>query len=44
MAGLVTGLMAMVRHHDRSLMVLAATLLGLLPVAMLLTEAAMGKV
>jgi hypothetical protein len=44
MSALVTGLVALTRRHDRSWLVLAATLLGLLPVAMLLTEAAMGQV
>jgi hypothetical protein len=43
-ACVVTGVVAITRRHERSWMVLVATFLGLLPVVMLLTEAAMGKV
>ena len=42
-AALVTGLIAIVRHHDRSWMVVLATALGLLPVVLLLSEIALGK-
>ena len=39
----VTGLVAMVRHHERSWMVVLATVLGLLPLALLVSEIALGK-
>ena len=39
----VTGLIAMVGHHERSWMVALATVLGLLPLALLLSEIALGK-
>jgi MFS family permease len=39
----VTGLVAMVRHHERSWMVALATVLGLIPLALLLSEIALGK-
>jgi len=39
----VTGLVAMVRHHERSWMVALATVFGLLPLALLLSEIALGK-
>ncbi len=39
----VTGVVAMVRHHERSWMVALATVLGLLPLALLLSEIALGK-
>jgi hypothetical protein len=39
----VTGVVAIVRHHERSWMVMLATALGLLPVVLLLSEIAMGK-
>jgi hypothetical protein len=39
----VSGFVAMVRHHERSWMVALATVLGLLPVALLLSEIARGK-
>ncbi len=42
-AAFVTGLVAIVRHHERSWMVVLATALGLLPVALLLSEIALGK-
>jgi peptidoglycan/LPS O-acetylase OafA/YrhL len=42
-AALGTGLVAIVRHHERSWMVLLATALGLLPLAMLLSEIALGN-
>ena len=42
-AAFVAGLVAIVRHHDRSWMVVFATALGLLPVVLLLSEIAMGK-
>jgi len=40
---LVTGGLAIVRHRERSWMVLLATVLGLLPVALLVSEIALGK-
>ena len=40
---LVTGFVAMVRHHERSWMLALATVLGLLPLALLVSEIAMGK-
>jgi hypothetical protein len=42
-AAFVAGLVAIVRHHERSWMVVLATALGLLPVALLLSEIALGK-
>lgn len=39
----ITGVVAMVRHHERSWMVALATVLGLLPLALLLGEIALGK-
>lgn len=42
-AALVAGLVAIVRHHDRSWMVVLAIALGLLPVVLLLSEIALGK-
>ncbi|MFZ2015783.1 MAG: hypothetical protein WAV00_18355 [Nocardioides sp.] len=42
-AAFVTGLVAIVRHHERSWTVLLATGLGLLPLALLLSEIALGK-
>jgi len=42
-AAVVTGVVAIVRHHERSWMVLLATALGLLPLALLLSEIALGK-
>src|SRR5665811_2634728 len=39
----VTGLVAMVRHHERSWMVVLATVFGLLPLALLISEIALGK-
>ena len=42
-AALVAGLVAIVRHHDRSWIVVLATALGLLPVVLLLSEIALGK-
>lgn len=39
----VTGFVAMVRHHERSWMVALATVLRLLPLALLLSELALGK-
>ena len=39
----VTGLVAMVRHHERSWMVVLATAFGLLPLALLISEIALGK-
>ncbi len=41
-AAFVTGLVAIVRHHERSWTVLLATGLGLLPLALLLSEIALG--
>jgi hypothetical protein len=43
LAAFVTGVGAMVRQHERSWMVVLATALGLLPVALLLSEIALGK-
>lgn len=42
-AALVTGLVAIVRHRERSWMVVLATGLGLLPLALLISEIALGK-
>ena len=42
-AAFVAGLVAIVRHHERSWMVVLATALGLLPLVMLLSEIALGK-
>lgn len=39
----VAGVLAIVRHHERSRMVILATALGLLPVALLISEIALGK-
>ena len=39
----VTGLVAMIGHHERSWMVVLATALGLLPLVLLLGEIALGK-
>ncbi len=39
----VTGFVAMIRHHERSWMVALAIVLGLLPLALLLSEIALGK-
>jgi hypothetical protein len=42
--GAVTaGIVAITRHHERSWMVVLATVLGLLPLALLLSEIALGK-
>jgi hypothetical protein len=42
-AAFATGLVAIIRHHERSWMVGLATALGLLPVVLLLSEIALGK-
>ncbi|MGZ8745106.1 MAG: hypothetical protein ACXWXO_19500 [Nocardioides sp.] len=42
-AAFVTGLVAVLRHHERSWMVMLATALGLLPLVLLLSEIALGK-
>jgi hypothetical protein len=42
-AGFATGLVAVVHRHERSWMVIVATALGLLPLALLLSEIALGK-
>ena len=42
-ATLVSGVVAMTRGRDRSRLVVLATLLGLLPVALLISEVALGK-
>jgi len=42
-AAFVTGLIAIVRHDERSWMVMLATALGLLPVVLLVSEIALGK-
>lgn len=39
----VAGVLAIVRHHERSWMVMLATALGLLPVVLLISEIALGK-
>jgi hypothetical protein len=39
----VTGLIAIIRHHERSWMVELATAVGLLPLVLLLGEIALGK-
>jgi hypothetical protein len=39
----VTGLVAIIGHHERSWLVLLATALGLLPLALLLSEIATGN-
>ncbi len=43
LAALVSGLVAIFRHHERSWIVVVATCLGLLPVVLLLSEIALGK-
>ena len=43
LASLVVGVVAITRRHERSLLVMAAVLLGLLPVALLISEIALGK-
>jgi hypothetical protein len=42
-AAFVAGLVAILRHHERSWMVVLASALGLLPVVLLLSEIAFGK-
>jgi hypothetical protein len=42
-AAFVAGLVAIVRHHERSWTVVLATGLGLLPLALLLSEIALGR-
>lgn len=42
-AAFVTGLVAILRHHERSWMVMLATALGLLPFVLLLSEIALGE-
>jgi hypothetical protein len=42
-AALVTGLIAIIRHHERSWMVVLAAGLGLLPLVLLLSEIALGR-
>ncbi|CAN5295831.1 hypothetical protein BH11ACT1_BH11ACT1_02900 [soil metagenome] len=42
-AALVSGAIAMTRVRDRSRLVILATLLGLLPVALLISAVALGK-
>jgi peptidoglycan/LPS O-acetylase OafA/YrhL len=42
-AAFVAGLVAIVRHHERSWMVVLATALGLLPLVLLISEIALGK-
>ena len=39
----ITGVVAIVRHRERSWMVMLATVLGLLPLALLLSEIATGN-
>lgn len=43
-ASVITGTVAITRRHERSWMVVLATALGFLPVVLLLSEAALGKV
>lgn len=42
-AAFVTGLVAILHHHERSWMVMLATALGLLPLVLLLSEIALGN-
>jgi hypothetical protein len=42
-ASFVVGVVAIARQHERSLLVMAAVLLGLLPVVLLISEIALGK-
>ena len=42
-AAFVLGLVAIVRHHERSWLVVVATALGLLPAVLLISEIALGK-
>lgn len=42
-ASLVAGAVAIIRRHERSPLVIAAALLGLLPVVLLISEIALGK-
>ena len=42
-AAFVAGLVAILRHHERSWMVMLATALGLLPLVLLISEIALGK-
>ena len=42
-AAFIAGLIAIIRRHERSWMVVLATALGLLPVVLLLSEIALGK-
>jgi len=43
LAFFVVGVVAITRRHERAVLVLAATLLGLLPVVLLISEIALGK-
>jgi hypothetical protein len=43
LAAFVSGLVAILRHHERSWILVLATALGLLPVVLLLSEIALGK-
>lgn len=42
-AAFVSGLVAIIRHQERSWMVMLATALGLLPLVLLISEIALGK-
>lgn len=42
-AAFVVGLTAILRHHERSWLVMLATALGLLPLVLLISEIALGK-
>lgn len=42
-AALVSGLIAMIAHHERSWVLLLATVLGLLPLVLLISEIALGR-
>ena len=42
-AAFISGLIAIVRHHERSWVVMLATALGLLPLVLLISEIALGK-
>lgn len=44
LASLVVGIVAITRRHERALLVMASVLLGLLPVVLLISEIALGKV
>ena len=43
LAAFVSGLVAILRHHERSWLLVLATALGLLPVVLLVSEIALGR-